>query len=75
MMMYESRLKLKIPIKLLEILEKTKALSVEYEICRYVLKYFMNEENTLSLIEKVKAKIGGYLNHQDSNSKLLFIYI
>ncbi len=72
MMESENRLRSKIPSKLVEILDKTNALSVEYEICRYVLKYFLEEENNLSLIERVKSKIGGYLNHQDSNSKLIY---
>ncbi len=67
MLKIENRLYGKLSEKLAYLLENTKALSVETELCKAIVNNFTQYS---SLIEAVKSKISVYLNSNDPNGKM-----
>jgi len=68
----EKRLYSKLGEKILDLMEKTKALSVELEVHKQVVKHF---SNVPELINKTKAKIANYIENSDSNIRYTGILV
>jgi hypothetical protein len=68
----EKRLFTKLGEKLLELLEATKALSVELEIHKQIVKHFQNYPE---LVAKTKSKISNYIENSDPNIRYTGILV